>query len=206
MKAPEVPSAAPYTLTAAGSAAAAAALLLFYPPSWPAQTVVLALAAFYAYATVGSLAVGWWMTYGKQLAPALTWRRHAGWHARLGGQDVWGYRTPWGALWGAWCLHTHHTGRRYLSERGPAMTAAERRERFRVAFLVFDVTAVLAILDIILWPPSWPQWAGITLAAIYAATAAAGLVLPWLLPRLERRRPRGPAALVRDSENTGEDR
>jgi hypothetical protein len=199
MKAP-APLIAPCLLTAAGSAAAAAALLLFWPPSWPAQTAVAALAAFYAYATVASLAVGWWTTYGHALAPVLHWRRGGGWHASIGGQNVWAYRTPWGALWGAWCLHTHRTGRRYLSERGPGMTPAERRQRFRVSFLVFDACAVLAVLDIVLWPASWPQWPGIALAAVYAATAAAGLALPWVLPRMERRRPRGAVALIRDGD------
>ena len=200
-----LPPAAPFVLTPAGCGGASAALLLFWPPSWPAQTAVLALAAFYAYAAVASLTIGWWMTYGRELAPALHWRRGGGWHASIGGQDVWACRTPWGALWGAWCLHTHRTGRRYLSERGPAMTPAERRERFRVAFLVFDVMAVLAIFDILLWPASWPQWPGITLAALYAAVAATGLVLPWVLPSLGRRRlrrlRRGAVALIRDDES-----
>ena len=54
---------------------------------------------------------------GKTI-PGLDWHRTAGWHARAGGSDVWGYRTPWGAMWGAWCLHQHDTGRRYLAQRG----------------------------------------------------------------------------------------
>jgi hypothetical protein len=49
--------------------------------------------------------------------PGLDWHRRSGWHARVGQSGVWGYRTPWGALHGAWRLHQHDTGRRYLSQR-----------------------------------------------------------------------------------------
>jgi len=50
--------------------------------------------------------------------PGLDWHRRSGWHARVGRSSVWAYRTPWGALHGAWRLHQHDTGRKYLSQRG----------------------------------------------------------------------------------------
>jgi hypothetical protein len=52
------------------------------------------------------------------MTPALDWSSRGGWHARYGRGTVWGYRTPWGALHGAWRMHQHVTGKRYLSQRG----------------------------------------------------------------------------------------
>lgn len=100
---------------AAGSTTAAVLALTLWPASWPAW-ISITLGVLYSTAAAVAAIAPWFLTQ----APAdLRWRRGGGWHGRVGRSSVWAYPTPWGALHGAWRLHQHDTGRRYLSGQRP---------------------------------------------------------------------------------------